>query len=175
MPVGLPSDSLEYHHLYRRVRCVRGAVRISVACRPAFDYGQQIPTRIEANGAIFKAGRLTLALSTTVPLRDDRQGGSPPSSCSPKENRKSSFLGTTATREACHVRRPKKRLRHYCTITAPHCEILAGLALRLHLPRALAGSGAKISPSAKLLTFETGAIIAAPTKSLPEVIGGARN
>ncbi len=36
MPAGLPSDSPEYHHLYRRVRCVRGAVRISVACRPAF-------------------------------------------------------------------------------------------------------------------------------------------
>ena len=26
MPAGLPSDSLEYHRIYRRVRCVRGAV-----------------------------------------------------------------------------------------------------------------------------------------------------
>jgi GH15 family glucan-1,4-alpha-glucosidase len=42
MPVGLPSDSLEYHHLYRRVRCVRGAVCISVACRPAFGFSASI-------------------------------------------------------------------------------------------------------------------------------------
>src|SRR6266567_3294773 len=76
MPAGLPSDSPEYHHLYRRVRCVRGAVRISVACRPAFDYGREIhETLIGNNGAIFKAGSLTLALSTTVSLSDDGQGG----------------------------------------------------------------------------------------------------
>src|SRR5437879_7324860 len=34
MPVGLPSDSPEYRHVYRRIRCVRGSVRISVTCRP---------------------------------------------------------------------------------------------------------------------------------------------
>ena len=41
MPVGLASDSPWYHHLYRRIRCVRGAVRISLICRPAFDYGRK--------------------------------------------------------------------------------------------------------------------------------------
>ena len=63
MPAGLPSDSPEYHRVYRRIRCVRGAVRISVACRPAFDYGRQThDTLIEANGAMFSAGSLTLAI-----------------------------------------------------------------------------------------------------------------
>ena len=76
MPVGLPSDSPEYHHLYRRIRCVRGAVRISVSCRPAFDYGRQThDTQIEANGATFKSGSVSLALSTNVSLRDDGHGG----------------------------------------------------------------------------------------------------
>ena len=41
MPVGLASDSPWYHHLYRRVRCVRGGIRISLICRPAFDYGRK--------------------------------------------------------------------------------------------------------------------------------------
>ena len=60
MPVGLPSDSPAYHHLWRRIRCVRGAVRISVACRPAFDYGRHThDTLIMANGAIFKSCSLT--------------------------------------------------------------------------------------------------------------------
>jgi GH15 family glucan-1,4-alpha-glucosidase len=76
MPAGLPSDSPEYRHLYRRIRCVRGSVRISVACLPAFDYGRQThDTLIEANGATFKSRSLTLALSAAVPLRNDGVGG----------------------------------------------------------------------------------------------------
>src|SRR5882672_11632477 len=76
MPVGLPADSPEYRHVYRRIRCVRGSVRISVACRPAFDYGREThDTLIEPNGATFKSRSLTLALSTAVPLRNDGRGG----------------------------------------------------------------------------------------------------
>src|SRR2546427_4193735 len=76
MPAGLPSDSPAYHHLYRRIRCVRGAVRVSICCRPAFDYGRQIhDTHIEANGATFKSNSLSLGLSTNVPLRNDGKGG----------------------------------------------------------------------------------------------------
>src|SRR5207244_9714648 len=72
MPVGLPSDSPEYRHVYRRIRCVRGSVRISVTCRPAFDYGRQThDTLIEANGATFKSRGLTLPLSAPVPVRQD--------------------------------------------------------------------------------------------------------
>jgi hypothetical protein len=76
MPAGLRTDSPEYRHVYRRIRCVRGAVRILVSCRPAFDYGRQAhDTLIEANGAMFKAGSLSLALSSSVPLRNDEHGG----------------------------------------------------------------------------------------------------
>src|SRR2546429_9340 len=61
MPAGLPSDSLEYHRIYRRVRCVRGAVRIWVACRPAFNYGRQVhETVIEPTGAIIAAPTTSL-------------------------------------------------------------------------------------------------------------------
>src|ERR1039458_2007609 len=76
MPVGLPSESPAYRHVYRRIRCVRGTVRVSVTCRPAFDYGRQTHnTLIHANGATFTSGSLTLALSTTVPLKNDGRGG----------------------------------------------------------------------------------------------------
>ena len=58
MPVGLPSDSPGHHRICRLIRCVRGAVRISVSCRPAFDYGRQThDTQIEANGATFKSAQ----------------------------------------------------------------------------------------------------------------------
>src|SRR5204863_5893476 len=76
MAVGLASDSPWYHHLYRRIRCVRGAVRISLICRPAFDYGRKShETLPAANGVIFKSRSLTIALSGAVPLEQDGQGG----------------------------------------------------------------------------------------------------
>jgi GH15 family glucan-1,4-alpha-glucosidase len=177
MPVGLPSDSPEYHHLYRRVRCVRGEVRISVACRPVFDYGRQAHEMlIDADGAIFKSSSLRLRLSTAASLKDDGQGGvcaefvlaegksqvfvlrdvsrddrAEGVSCPPSENDAEGLLRGTV------------KFWHdwlsACTYHGRWRDQVHRSALAL-----------------KLLTFEpTGAIIAAPTTSLPEVIGGARN
>jgi len=174
MPVGLPSDSPEYRHVYRRIRCVRGSVRISVACRPAFDYGRQThDTQIETNGATFKTGSLTLVLSTAVPLRNDGHGGV-----------SAEFL----------LSEGKSRifiLRDDCNeggIPCPPSEEEAERLLRGTVKFWQQWLGActyhgrwrdQVHRSAlalKLLTFEpTGAIVAAPTTSLPEVIGGARN
>ena len=174
MPVGLPSDSPEYRHLYRRIRCVRGAVRISLACRPAFDYGREAhDTLIAANGAEFRTRTLTLALSATVPLRDDgrggvsaefmlsegesqvfilrdncKQGGVP---CPPSEKETEELLRGTV--------RFWQQWLSACTYHGRWRDQVHRSALAL-----------------KLLTFEpTGAILAAATTSLPEVIGGTRN
>src|SRR6267378_181058 len=174
MPVGLPSDSPEYRHVYRRIRCVRGSVRISVACRPAFDYGREThDTRIEANGATFKSHGLTLALSAAVPLRNDGHGGVSAEfmlsegksqvfilrddcgeggvPCPPSEEEAEELLRGTV--------KFWQNWLSACTYHGRWRDQVHRSALAL-----------------KLLTFEpTGAIIAAPTTSLPEVIGGARN
>jgi GH15 family glucan-1,4-alpha-glucosidase len=174
MPAGLPSDSPEYHHVYRRVRCVRGAVRIWVACRPAFDYGRQThQTQIATNGAIFKTGSLTLGLSTTVPLSDDKQGGVSGDFVLTEGQSQVFILGENtdegallsppSERNAEELLRDTVKFWHdwlsACTYHGRWREYVHRSALAL-----------------KLLTFEpTGAIIAAPTTSLPEVIGGVRN
>ncbi|MCU1271931.1 MAG: glycoside hydrolase, family 15 [Acidobacteriaceae bacterium] len=173
MPAGLPSDSPEYHHVYRRVRCVRGAVRISVACRPAFDYGRQThQTQIGANGAIFKSGALTLALSTAVPLRDDGRGGVSGEFVLTEGQSQVFILGESdegaapsppSEKDAEQLLRGTVKFWHdwlsACTYHGRWREYVHRSALAL-----------------KLLTFEpTGAIIAAPTTSLPEVLGGVRN
>src|SRR5437870_2645963 len=174
MPVGLPSDSPEYRHVYRRIRCVRGSVRISVTCRPAFDYGRQThDTLIEANGATFKSRGLTLALSAAVPLRNDGHGGVSAEfmlsegksqvfilrddcgedgvPCPPSEEEAEELLRGTV--------KFWQNWLSACTYHGRWRDQVHRSALAL-----------------KLLTFEpTGAIIAAPTTSLPEVIGGARN
>ena len=179
MPAGLPAESPEYHHVYRRIHCVRGEVRISIACRPAFDYGRaKHETEINSNGAIFKTDDLALALSTNVPLNHDGQGGvfaefvlaegesqifvlrekvpreEPADNAipaPPTENEAKELLQAT-------IRFWQKWLST-CTYRGRWRDQVLRSALTL-----------------KLLTFEpTGAIIAAPTTSLPEVMGGTRN
>ncbi|HMF65353.1 MAG TPA: glycoside hydrolase family 15 protein [Edaphobacter sp.] len=174
MPVGLPADSPWYHHLFRRIRCVRGAVRMSVMCRPAFDYGQKAhQVLLQPNGVFFPSSGLSLALSSTVPLKQGEQGsvaaeflleegrsevfllrahlGDDIVPCPPlHEEAEELFQGT--------VRFWQKWLSA-CTYRGRWREQVERSALAL-----------------KLLTFEpTGAIVAAPTTSLPEVIGGTRN
>jgi len=174
MPVGLPPDSPWYHHLYRRIRCVRGAVRISLICHPACDYGRKAhQILLEPNGVFFKSSGLSLALSTAVPLRQGEQGsvtaeflleegrsegfllrahlGDDTVPCPPlQEEAEELFQGT--------VKFWQKWLSA-CTYRGRWREQVQRSALAL-----------------KLLTFEpTGAIVAAPTTSLPEVIGGTRN
>ncbi len=174
MPAGLPSDSIEYHHIYRRVRCVKGAVRIWVACRPAFDYGRQVhETAIETNGARFESSSLTLVLSTTVPLSDDGQGGVSAEFALTEGESQTFILGensggngapTPPSEEGAEqLLRSTVRFWHNwlsgCTYHGRWRDQVHRSVLAL-----------------KLLTFEpTGAIIAAPTTSLPEVIGGVRN
>jgi GH15 family glucan-1,4-alpha-glucosidase len=173
MPVGSPSDSPGHYHICRRIRCVRGAVRISVSCRPAFDYGRQNhDTRIEANGAIFKSGSVSLVLSTNVPLSNDGQGG------------------VSAEFVLAEGKSQVFILGDYCAdgVPCPPSEkgvegLLRGTVKFWHdWLSACTYHGRwrdQVQRSAlalKLLTFEpTGAIIAAPITSLPEVIGGERN
>jgi GH15 family glucan-1,4-alpha-glucosidase len=174
MPAGLPSDSPEYHNVYRRIRCVRGAVRISVACRPAFDYGRQIhETGIESNGAVFKADGLTLVLSTTVPLRDDGHGGVSAEFMLAEGESQVFVLGEKTAEGRLPVPPSQQNADELLkgTVKFWHdwlsaCTYHGRWRDQVH----------RSALALKLLTFQpTGAIIAAPTTSLPEVIGGTRN
>jgi|SRR5271167_87762 len=78
MPVGFSSDadSPFYHQLHRRVRCVRGPVRLSAVCRRAFDYGRQShQVQIVDGGASFRGNNTHFRLTTDVPLQLDSPGG----------------------------------------------------------------------------------------------------
>ena len=173
MPVGLPSDSPGHYHICRRIRCVRGAVRISVSCRPAFDYGRRThDTQIKANGAIFKSGDVSLALSTNVPLSNDEQGGVSAEFVL-AEGKSQVFIVRDDCADGVPCPPSEKGVE----------ELLRGTVKFWHdWLSACTYHGRwrdQVQRSAlalKLLTFEpTGAIIAAPITSLPEVIGGERN
>src|SRR5713226_2824909 len=174
MPVGLPPESKWHHHLYRRIRCVRGTVKIRMVCRPAFDYGRaEHQVKLHPHGATFVAGTQNLHLCCGERLRrgedgsvvaelvleegksqvftvsDEQAGGDAP--CPASEEEGEELFQQTV--KFWH------RWLSKCTYRGRWRERVERSALVL-----------------KLLTFEpTGAIIAAPTTSLPEVIGGTRN
>jgi GH15 family glucan-1,4-alpha-glucosidase len=174
MPVGLPPDSPWYHHLCRRIRCVRGAVRISLICSPAFDYGRKShETRLGQQCATFNSDSLSIALSSEVPLTHDGTGGVA-AEFTLEEGKSQVFIlrdcGATKMVSCSPTEREAEQLFQQtvkfwrkwlsaCTYQGRWREQVYRSALAL-----------------KLLTFDpTGAIVAAPTTSLPEVIGGSRN
>src|SRR5688572_5645896 len=173
MPVGLPRESPWQDQLIRRVRVTRGTLAFRMKCRPAFDYARAPHrTSIGPHGAIFESAVLNLALASDIPLSCD--GETVHATFALQEGEEAVFLlrplkpGEECRRALSNAETQEvfERTVDYwhrwlskCTYTGRWREIVYRSALTL-----------------KLMTFEpTGAIIASPTCSLPESIGGGRN
>ena len=171
MPLG--GASAVPDELVRRVRVVRGRVAFHLECRPAFDYARAThQTYLDAHGARFDGPGQSLSLAAPVPLRRDRDGVVADFTLG--EGEKATFvlrrLGPEdpaghcpSTGEAEDLFRDTvvywRRWLAKSTYTGRWREMVHRSALTL-----------------KLLSFEsTGAIVAAPTCSLPEALGGERN
>jgi GH15 family glucan-1,4-alpha-glucosidase len=173
MPIGIDTSDLGANVLVRRIRVTRGTVAFSATCRPAFDYARASHELDVAPGrAIFSTKALTLALVTPIPL-ERSDGGGVTARFVLREGESAVFvLGEHLPAVTCPAaidRRAEdlfqatvrywRRWLHKSTYSGRWREMVYRSALAL-----------------KLLTYEpTGAIVAAPTCSLPEVIGGARN
>ena len=169
------SPQLAAHRgLYRRIRCVQGSVRVALVCRPAFDYGRQAhETVLHANGATFRSPGLALNLCSAVPLREDHLGGVTAEMVLEEEQSQifvlRDILGRDDAREAPSASEAEEVFQqtvHFWQTWLSRCVYQGRWRERVE----------RSALALKLLTFEpTGAIIAAPTTSLPEVIKGARN
>ena len=160
--------------LLRRVSSVRGNVELSLACRPAFDYARKShELRLEKEGAHFVGPDLSLGLATNVPLQADGNGVT--ATFTLRQGETATFvlrradsheeLGEFVLSEP-DAEDLLRETVDYWRGWVSHCryrgrwrEMVTRSALAL-----------------KLLTYRpTGAIVAAPTTSLPEQIGGERN
>lgn len=171
MPVDL--DPSEPRRLVRQVRAARGAVQWEMACFPAFDYARQThETELVEHGVVFRAPHLSLGLAASVPLERHERGATarftlrdgevaafvlhepaPGMGCSPPMSAPESDAEFKQTVTYW------RRWLSCCTYQGRWREMVHRSALVL-----------------KLLSYRpTGAIVAAPTTSLPEVIGGERN
>jgi GH15 family glucan-1,4-alpha-glucosidase len=162
-----------YHQIIRRVSTVAGQVRIRMECFPAFNYARD---RHEIHsfpqGVMFVTPSLSVGLASPVPLTINGTGVVAEFSL-PRGSSATFFLRQADQGSEANLLIPEttgeaafhetsdfwKRWLSQCRYTGRWREMVQRSALLL-----------------KLLTYApTGAIVAAPTTSLPEEIGGVRN
>ena len=174
MPTRFGSADGIQHGLIRRVQAIRRSLTFRVECRPAFNYGRDTHTlALTKEEAYFESPNLSLRLGATIPLTQEDnmvvteftlQEGEEADFCLQKID-----LDHPSHAAICpeHLAEDlfKETVDYWrrwllnCTYTGRWREMVYRSALAL-----------------KLLTFEpTGAIVAAPTCSLPEGVGGIRN
>ncbi|GEN11391.1 Glucoamylase (glucan-1,4-alpha-glucosidase), GH15 family [Myxococcus fulvus] len=163
----------QVREVIRRVRVVRGELSFEMECFPGFNYARDVhQTRLIDGGAAFESRTLQMTLSSSVKLERAERGVT--ARFKLKENQSAVFSLREGMRESCedlvHDHESAESLfrdtvdywRHWlssCQYTGRWRETVQRSALAL-----------------KLMTFEpTGAIVAAPTCSLPESPGGSRN
>ena len=172
MPVGLPSDDPHRHQLVRRVQVVRGSMEFRMDCQPAFNYARTPhATRLVDGGACFDTPDLSLGLSTTQPL--ERAGSGVTSTFALREGHSSAFVLGQVNGHRCEGLLADEAAAELVSKTAHYWRQWLGQCTYQGRWREIVHRSALVL---KLMTFEpTGAIVAAPTCSLPEGIGGERN
>ncbi|MFE7233834.1 glycoside hydrolase family 15 protein [Streptomyces sp. NPDC002405] len=166
------SAETERHRLIRRVLCVRGTLPFRARVAPRFNYGADPHTvRMEGCTALFESETLSLALTSTVPLESD--GTDLRADFKLAEGESAVFAldqvgGEVVPRRCAHAEAEDQ----FCATVAYWRRWLAQSRYRGRWREMVHRSALTL----KLLTYApTGAIVAAPTTSLPERVGGERN
>ncbi|MGW0867981.1 glycoside hydrolase family 15 protein [Streptomyces koelreuteriae] len=172
MPVdGEPAEA-ERHRLIRRVVCVRGSVPFRTRVAPRFDYGTRPHTvRLNGESALFEADGMALALTATVPLEVD--GLDVRGDFKLGEGESAVFALDKVGGEVSPRRCARTEAEEQLAATVTYWRTwLASSRYRGRWREMVHRSALTL----KLLTYApTGAIVAAPTTSLPERLGGERN
>jgi GH15 family glucan-1,4-alpha-glucosidase len=172
MPVVDDSREADRHRLIRRVVCVRGALPFRARIAPRFEYGT-VPHTVHAEDgqALFVSPHLKLALTSTAPI--EVAAGDVWSLFKLHEGESAVFtidrVGGDVAPRFCAVAEAE---REFNATVAYWRRWLSQSRYRGRWREMVHRSALTL----KLLTYApTGAIIAAPTTSLPEQIGGERN
>ncbi|MGW7607987.1 glycoside hydrolase family 15 protein [Streptomyces sp. NPDC054766] len=172
MPVVDESRDAARHRLIRRVVCVRGTLPFRARIAPRFGYGTEAhTTHLEGHTAVFRSPSLTLALTATAPL--ESEGLDVWSHFKLLEGESNVFaldqIGDDVLPRLCL--RTEAQEQAEATVRFWR-NWLAGSRYHGRWREMVHRSALVL----KLLTYApTGAIVAAPTTSLPEQIGGERN
>jgi GH15 family glucan-1,4-alpha-glucosidase len=162
------------HNLVRRVKCVRGEVRVRIVCAPRFNYARsshRAERRSESEVIFTSDGedRCVIRLRSSVPLTVEN--GDAVATFTLRANESASFVLEDARHNlhsdgGRYVAESFKRTLNYWRDWIQHCryqgrwrEMVNRSALTLKM----------------LVSQPFGSLVAAPTFGLPEIIGGSRN
>jgi GH15 family glucan-1,4-alpha-glucosidase len=148
-------------------------MRFRIECRPRFDYARAPHTaRPVEGGVIFESPGLTLQLRSDLPLRVE--GGDVVAEAAMQPGERHVFvLERLHEGEARHERETGHEFEGAFAETVAYWRRWLGQSEYRGRWREMVNRSALVL---KLLTYHpTGAIVAAPTASLPEAIGGHRN
>ena len=174
MPVSDMDESQAEHMLIRRVQGVRGTMHLEMICHPAFNYGRNgHETNVEDDGrAWFRSDGLTIALITPSELK--RSDGGVSARFALEEGESTYFVlyeekheeHSLAQIDQQAIERLFENTVRYWRQWVSHSTYRGRWREMVH----------RSALVLKLLTYApTGAIVAAPTTSLPEDLGGVRN
>ncbi|MDQ0994557.1 glycoside hydrolase family 15 protein [Streptomyces sp. V3I7] len=167
-----PRGDTARHRLIRRVLCVRGTVPFHALVAPRFNYGADRHTlRITDGTAFFESPDRSLALTSTASLESDGTDARADFKLSEGESAVFALdqVGERiAPRDCAHAEAEQQ----FGATVAYWRRWLAQSRYRGRWREMVHRSALTL----KLLTYApTGAIVAAPTTSLPEQLGGERN
>jgi GH15 family glucan-1,4-alpha-glucosidase len=177
VPIARHSAEHTRYWIVRYVVARRGTMKLRVNCRPGFNYARDPhKVAINNNGAAFSSVGLNMELATSVPLKeqDSEYGNGATGEFTLAEGERVAFVFRVSdTPGICSPGLSQDQMKKMLISTVSfwrewlsHCTYRGRWRERVE----------RSALALKLLTFDpTGAIVAAPTTSLPEEIGGQRN
>jgi GH15 family glucan-1,4-alpha-glucosidase len=173
MPIVDEASEADRHRLIRRVSCVRGALPFRASVAPRFGYGAESHTVMPQGpqAAVFRSPSLSLRLSATVPFATD---GVDVHAHFKLRAGESAVFALDQVHSGIEFRAcpPGEAEEQFRATVAFWRTWLTGSRYHGRWREMVNRSTLLL----KLLTYiPTGAIVAAPTTSLPEQIGGERN
>jgi len=174
MPVGLSAEQRGYHWLVRQVRGIRCNMPFRLRCQPAFNYARDIhEVDLDDHGAIFRSESLNLALVSPLTLDTDEKAVWTEFTIHQGEVLTFVLREIADDEASCGLPVEPQEAEQLFEGTIHYWRDWLSACVYKGRWREMVERSALVL---KLLTFEpTGAIVAAPTTSLPEQVGGQRN
>jgi GH15 family glucan-1,4-alpha-glucosidase len=172
MPIARTGEERHRHRLIRRVVAVRGSVRFRVELQPRFNYARDPHEILQyEHGVVFDSPSLCLALQATTPIACDDHGAH--SEFTLEAGESVTFVLEQVERGYVPRRYEEEETRQAYERTIDYWRLWLSQSRYRGRWREMVHRSAL---TLKLLTYQpTGAIVAAPTTSLPELVGGSRN
>ncbi len=174
MPIKQVGTAEHQHQIIRSVSVVHGSLTFKLVCQPGFNYAEDAHhVEVSKKGAIFLSKQFNVALASSIPLEEDKKGGVQ-ATFTLHAGQAVHFL-LESTKEQKQVPQPLSEDQYQAafqdTLNYWHswlsqCHYQGRWREMVH----------RSALALKLLIYApTGAIVAAPTTSLPETLGGKRN